>query len=141
MPSRRKALDWFLGSSLGALCASVLYPVVRYLVPPDIPEAPTSRTVAAHEGDLKPGEGRLFRFGSHAAILVLTPEGDYRAFSAACTHLNCTVQFRPDLKQIWCACHNGVYDLTGKNVAGPPPRPLEEYRVHLLAGEIVVSRT
>lgn len=140
MPNRRTVLNWFLGTSTGAMCLSVFYPVVRYLSPPDIPEAPTSRTVAAREGELKPGEGRLFPFGSHAGLLVRTPEGVYRAFSATCTHLNCTVQYRGDVKQIWCACHNGFYDLNGKNVSGPPPRPLDEYRVNVVDGEIVVSK-
>ncbi len=140
MPRRRDVLDWFLGTSAGAMCLSVVYPIVRYLIPPDVPEAPTSRTVAARADELKPGEGRIFPFGSHAGILVRTPEGHYRAFSATCTHLNCTVQYRGDLRQIWCACHNGFYDLSGKNVSGPPPRPLDEYQVHFVGTEIVVSK-
>ncbi len=41
---------------------------------------------------------------------------------------------------IWCACHNGRYDLTGKNVSGPPPRPLEEFHVNVRGDEIIVSR-
>jgi Rieske Fe-S protein len=114
--------------------------VLRYLVPPDVPEAQTSRAVACRDGELRPNEGRIFPFGGRAAIVVRTEEGEYRAFSATCTHLNCTVQYRPDLKQIWCACHNGSYDLAGKNVAGPPPRPLETYRVDVAGGEVVVSK-
>ena len=51
------------------------------------------------------------------------------------------MQYRGDLKQIWCACHNGFYDLSGRNVAGPPPRPLEEYQVNIANGDIVVSRS
>jgi Rieske Fe-S protein len=141
MPPRRSVLNWFLGTSVGALVASVLYPVLRYIVPPAIPEAATARAVAGREGDLKANEGRIFPFGSQAAILIRTPEGGYRAFAATCTHLNCTVQYRGDLQQIWCACHNGFYDMNGVNVSGPPPRPLEEYRVAVVDGEIVVSRT
>jgi len=141
MQSRRRVLNWFLGTSAGAMCASVVYPVLRYIVPPEIPEAQTERTVAARDGELKPNEGRVFPFGGRAAILVRTEEGEYRAFSATCTHLNCTVQYRSDMKQLWCACHNGSYDLAGKNVAGPPPRPLDAYRVHVANGEIVVSRS
>lgn len=141
MPPRRRFLSWFLGTSAGAMCASVLYPVLRYLVPPEIPEAETSQTVAGHERDLKPNEGRIFPFGGRAAILVRTALGEYCAFSATCTHLNCTVQYRGDLKQLWCACHNGIYDLSGRNVSGPPPRPLESYKVHVVNGEIVVSKT
>jgi cytochrome b6-f complex iron-sulfur subunit len=137
---RRRFLNWFLGTSLGAMFVAVLYPLARYIIPPDVPEATTSRVVAGHEGDLKPNEGKVFRFGDRPAILVRTQEGRYLAFSATCTHLNCTVQYRPDLKELWCACHNGIYDLKGKNVSGPPPRPLEEYTVNVAGGEIVVTR-
>jgi Rieske Fe-S protein len=123
------------------MCASVVYPLARYIIPPDVPEAQTSRVVAGHEGDLKPNEGKIFRFGDRPAILVRLPEGGYRALSATCTHLNCTVQYRPEQKNIWCACHNGVYDLKGQNLSGPPPRPLEEYVVNVAGGDIVVSRS
>ena len=140
MPPRRSVLNWFLGTSVGGLCGAVLYPVLRYVVPPPTPEAPTNRAVAGREGELKPNEGKVFPFGSQAAILVRDKSGAYRAFAATCTHLNCTVQYRGDLQQIWCACHNGFYDLNGKNVGGPPPRPLEEYRVDVANGEVVVSR-
>ena len=140
-PSRRGFLNWFLGTALGAMVAAVLYPLARYVSTPDVPEAQTERVVAGKEGDLKPNEGKIFRFGSLPGLLVRTAEGEYKAYSATCTHLNCTVQYRGDLKQIWCACHNGTYDLHGKNVSGPPPRPLEEYKVNVANGEIVVSRT
>jgi len=126
---------------MGAMCASMVYPLARYIIPPDVPEAQTSRVVAAHEGDLKPNEGKVFRFGDRPGILVRMEDGRYRAYSATCTHLSCTVQYRGDAKQLWCACHNGYYDLNGKNVAGPPPRPLDEYVVNVAAGEIVVSRS
>jgi Rieske Fe-S protein len=139
--TRRSLLNWFLGTSVGAMCASVLYPIVRYLVPPDVPEAQTKQTVAAREGDLKPNESKVFPFGSQPAILIRGPDGVYHAFSATCTHLNCTVQYRGDLRQIWCACHNGFYDLAGANVSGPPPRPLETFTVHVSEGEIVVSKS
>lgn len=139
-PTRRGFLNWFLGTSVGAMAASVLYPVARYVSPPDVLEAQTDRVVAGRETDLKLNEGKVFRFGSQPGLLVRTAEGEYRAFSATCTHLNCTVQYRGDLRQIWCACHNGTYDLNGKNVSGPPPRPLEEYKVNVADGEIVVSR-
>ena len=140
MLSRRRVLNWFLGTAAGAMCASVVYPILRYLVPPQLPEAETTRTVAAREGELKPGEAKVFPFGGRPAILVRTAEGEYRSLSATCTHLNCTVQYRGDLKAIWCACHNGMYDLAGRNVGGPPPRPLESYRVDVARGEVVVSK-
>lgn len=140
LPGRRGFLGWFLGTSVGAMCVSVLYPIARYVSPPEVPEAPTSRVVAAKVGDLRPDQGKIFRFGGKPGILIRTGDG-YRAFSATCTHLNCTVQFRPDLRHIWCACHNGTFDLMGRNVSGPPPRPLEEYQVNVAGDDIIVSRS
>ena len=130
-PSRRGFINWFLGTSAGAFLLSVLYPLSRYLVPPEGGES-TAGTVTLADvkpDSVKPNTGQIFKFGSRPGILIRTPSGELRAFSAVCTHLNCTVQYRSDLTQIWCACHNGHYDLNGKNVAGPPPRPLEAFTV------------
>jgi cytochrome b6-f complex iron-sulfur subunit len=91
-------------------------------------------------GDLKANSSKIFRFGNRPALLLLTAEGEYRALSATCTHLSCTVQYRSDLREIWCACHNGMYDLNGRNISGPPPRPLEVFQVHVRGEEVVVSR-
>jgi Rieske Fe-S protein len=138
--TRRGFLGWFLGTSVGAMCASVLYPVARYISPPDVPEPTTSRVVAGTTSELKPNEGKIFRFGAQPGLLVRTEEG-YRAYTATCTHLNCTVQYRGDLKQIWCACHNGMYDLSGQVVSGPPPKPLQEFQVNVAGDEIIVTRS
>jgi len=139
--TRRKFLNWFLGSTAGAFLLSVLYPLSRYLIPPKVQES-TARTVtlAIKPQDVKPNSGQIFRFGSQPAILIDTPGGELKAFSAACTHLACIVQYRPDIHEIWCACHNGHFDLNGKNIAGPPPKPLEEYSVNVRGDQIVVSK-
>lgn len=139
---RRSFLNWFLGTSLGAFLASVLYPVTRYLIPPKAAEAAAaSVTLEVKAPTVKPNTGQIFKFGSRPAILVRTPAGELRAFTAVCTHLNCTVQYREDFQHIWCACHNGHFDPnTGKNIGGPPPRPLEQYTVNLRGDTVVVSR-
>jgi Rieske Fe-S protein len=122
------------------VAASIVYPVLRYLVPPDIPEAATQSASGGTATTLVPNTARIVPFGSAPAIIVRTAAGDYRAFAATCTHLACTVQYRADLEHIWCACHNGHYDLNGRNIAGPPPRPLEAYDVNLRNDEIMISR-
>lgn len=139
--SRRKFLDWFLGTSAGGLFLSVFYPVSRYLIPPEVEES-TARTVtlAVKAQEVKPNSGQIFKFGSQPGILVRTPQGDLRAFSAICTHLACIVQYRSDLQHIWCACHNGHYDLNGTNIAGPPPRPLDHYDVNVRGEQVVINK-
>jgi Rieske Fe-S protein len=90
---------------------------------------------------VKANTGHIFKFGNRPAILIRTARGDLRAFSAICTHLNCTVTYRSDIAHIWCACHNGHYDLNGRNIQGPPPRPLETFAVNVRNDEIVVMKT
>src|SRR5690242_4289649 len=138
--SRRSILKMFLGASVFASLSSFIYPVLRYLVPPAELNLGADQVLAATIHDLKPNSSKVFRFGSKPALLLRTDAGDYKAMSAVCTHLSCTVQYRADVKEIWCACHNGFYDINGKNVSGPPPRPLEQFAVHVKGEEIFVSR-
>lgn len=141
---RRTFLDTVLGAGFLSSAAAIVYPVWRFLIPPRGGEPETAVVVAARLADLKPNSGIVFRFGNQPAIVVHAPDGTMKAFSAICTHLECTVQYRDETSDIWCACHDGVYDLAGNVVSGPPPRPLTEYVVNLRGTpgeeEIVVSR-
>jgi len=138
---RRNFLNWFLGTTAGAFVLAVLYPLSRYLTPPLVAESTArSVTLSLKPQEVKANSGQIFRFGSQPALLVKTPAGELKAFSAVCTHLACIVQYRSDLSEIWCACHNGHFDLNGKNIAGPPPKPLEEYAANVRGDQIVVSK-
>jgi Rieske Fe-S protein len=139
--SRRSFVNILMGGGFTAMAVWMLYPVIRFLIPPESGE-PTiaSTTLPWKPAEVKTNSGRIFKFGSQPGILVKTPAGELRAFSATCTHLNCTVQYREEKQDIWCACHNGIYDLNGKNVSGPPPRPLEPYKVNVKVEQIVVSK-
>jgi cytochrome b6-f complex iron-sulfur subunit len=139
-PTRRRLVQMVLGGGLFTSIISAIYPVLRYLIPPPVADLGGDEIVAAKVGDLKPNGSKIVRFGTRPALLLMTGEGEYRALSAVCTHLSCTVQYRNDLHQVWCACHNGMYDLNGRNISGPPPRPLEAYQVHVRSDEIVISR-
>ncbi len=137
---RRSFLNYLLGAGTLATLSAVLYPIFRFMVPPKVVESAALSVVAARVSEIRPNQGRIFKFGSRPGLLIETESGEYRAFNAICTHLDCTVQYRPEEKLIWCACHNGRYDLTGRNISGPPPRPLEEFTVNVRGEEIVVSR-
>ncbi len=138
---RRRFLNWVLGTGAGALAVSVFYPVARYLVPPEVEESPTNQvTLTVAPNEIAPNSGQIFRFGSRPGIIIRTPSGQLKAFDGMCTHLDCIVQYRDDISHIWCACHNGHYDLNGINIQGPPPRPLQQYTVREQEGKIVVSK-
>ena len=137
---RRRFLQGLLGTGLLASLASFIYPLVRYVVPPESADLGNQEVVAALANELKPNSGKIFRFGTRPGLLIHTASGEYKALSATCTHLGCIVQFRPQQQDIWCACHNGVYDTSGRNVSGPPPRPLGMLTVHVRGDQIVVTR-
>jgi cytochrome b6-f complex iron-sulfur subunit len=137
---RRRFVEALLGTGFVATAVAFLYPVLRFLVPPKAADLGSDAVVAGRVGELKPNNGKIFRFGNRPGLLIRTSSGDYRAMSATCTHLSCTVQYRDDLRQVWCACHNGTYDLSGRNISGPPPRPLEGFEVQVRGDEIFVRR-
>lgn len=139
-PPRRRFVSLLLGTGLVASIASFLYPVLRYLVPPKVADMGNDAVLAAKVSELKPNSAKTFRFGSRPGLLIEFAPGEYHAMSATCTHLGCTVQYRPDLHEVWCACHNGFYDLNGRNISGPPPRPLEVFEVQLRGDDIFVRR-
>jgi Rieske Fe-S protein len=146
---RRGFLRWFLTTSVGALAALIAYPILRFVSPPEMPDAGTNQVEAGFTNDpeLLDKGFKIVRFGNEPVIVVRVDDGDIRAFSGTCTHLDCVVEYRRDKRRIWCNCHNGQYNLQGHQVAGPPPRPLDPFRVDLVARgsgqprQIVISRT
>jgi cytochrome b6-f complex iron-sulfur subunit len=140
--SRRRWLTYLLGTSLGASVASFIYPVLRYIVPPVSSEPSLSEIeLDVKASDVLPNSGRIVPFAGKPVILFRTAAGELKALTATCTHLACTVQYRGDRSDIWCACHNGVYDANGTNISGPPPRPLTKLDVTVRGEKVVIRRT
>lgn len=137
---KRDFLKYVLGGGLIAWIASVVYPLFAYLKPPKQAEVEVSSVKVGKLSTIEKDSGTIVRFGNKPVILLRTLNGELHAFSATCTHLDCTVQYRKDLGVIWCACHNGKYDFNGKNIAGPPPRPLDEFRVVVQGEEVFISK-
>lgn len=138
--NRRQFLNFILGGGLLGWLSSVLYPVISFLNPPKKAEANIQSVKAGLIEDFPVNSGKIIKFGRKPAILIRTEDGNFRAYFATCTHLDCIVQYRTDLQQIWCACHNGLYDINGLNISGPPPKPLEELTVNIVNNEITVSK-
>ncbi|MFH1742679.1 MAG: ubiquinol-cytochrome c reductase iron-sulfur subunit [bacterium] len=139
---RRSVLNWLLGTSLGAWAGVVLYPILAYIKPPEQGEAAVTAVRVDTVMNFLPRTGRVVPFGRKPALVLRASEepDSFRAFYATCTHLDCTVSYREDLNAIFCACHNGAYDLNGINISGPPPRPLTPLKVNVRDGTIFISR-
>lgn len=138
---KRDFLKLILFGSATAWLASVIYPILSYLKPPKQSEVVVKSVKAGKISDFANDTGTIVKFGTKPVILIRNAKGEFKAFSATCTHLDCTVQYRSDFGLIWCACHNGKYDLNGRNVSGPPPRPLDVYEVALQGDDVVIYKS
>jgi cytochrome b6-f complex iron-sulfur subunit len=137
---RRDFLNILLKGGLLAWLISIVYPIYDYLEPPKAEEVKVTSVDIGKSNEMAKDSGKIIKFGSKPVIVIRLPNGEYRAFSANCTHLDCIVQYRKDLGQIYCACHNGRYDLNGKNVSGPPPAPLQKYNVSLKGDDVIIFK-
>jgi cytochrome b6-f complex iron-sulfur subunit len=147
---RRSWLERCLGGGIAATLAALFYPVARFLRPRATVTSGAMEMIAPYrmdelaKADKENRQLAPFNFGGKPCILILVDDKP-RALNAVCTHLQCTVEYRHASGDIFCNCHNGVYDLNGRNIAGPPPRPLEVYQAVIGSGkkgqeEIIVSR-
>lgn len=126
--TRRRFLDLLLGLGAGGWLASVFYPVLRYLTP--LPSTGPG-------GPVKLNPDQVATLGKQSFVIVPAlgkrilvfqdAAQKLRALDARCTHEGCTVKFVPGESVIWCACHDGRFDLDGRVISGPPPRPLAQY--------------
>jgi cytochrome b6-f complex iron-sulfur subunit len=138
--SRRHFLDLLLGASLLGWLVSIAYPIIRYLKP--LPQTgPTGPTRLTRDEASKLEQNKFVIVPvSGQRVLVLQTGDQLHAFGAKCTHEGCTVTFLPGQSVIWCPCHDGRFDLSGRVLSGPPPRPLPQYLAQRQAdGGIVVS--
>ncbi len=76
------------------------------------------------------GRAKEIKLGKTPVFVVHLPDG-YRVFSGICTHLGCIVRWEEEKQRFFCPCHKGIYDKTGKVIGGPPPRPLDQYKVEV----------
>jgi len=140
--NRRKFLLAAAGGVGVAWAGAAMYPVYKYLAPQPVPD-PFGKDGRALVEKISPadvanpGTGKNGGYASRGIIVLRSSEGDLRAFDSKCTHAGCNVQYQGD--KIFCNCHGGTYDLNGKNIAGPPPKPLTELKVVEADGALYVS--
>ena len=138
--SRRDFLNYLLTAGFFGWLAAIAYPLYSYLIPPKSPDVDVSNISIGKASEMENNSSKMFKIGNKPGILIKTKDGEFKAFSATCTHMDCTVQLKKDENLIWCACHNGKYDINGTNISGPPPKPLTPFNVVIKKDEIFVQK-
>lgn len=135
--NRRDFVQLVLGwcAALFALGASVAA-AARFMVPNVLYE-PNRRYKAGKPDDYPDGA----TFLPDIRVFLFRKGNSFRAVSAICTHLGCTVN-RVDDSGFHCPCHGSLYDNNGIVTGGPAPKPLPWYLVSLTPdGRLMIDMT
>ncbi|TDC08642.1 Rieske (2Fe-2S) protein [Actinomadura bangladeshensis] len=91
----------------------------------------------AEAADVPVGGGKIY--GDEKVVVTQPAQGEFKAFTAVCTHQGCTVgSVRNGI--IHCPCHGSEFKITDGSVAkGPAGTPLQEYPIQVKDGGIVVT--
>lgn len=83
------------------------------------------------------GSGKIF--ASEKVVVTQPTKGDFKAFSAVCTHQGCVVA-KIEAKDIECTCHGSKFSIEdGSVVTGPATKPLAALKVSVSGDDLSVS--
>jgi len=149
--SRRGFLGGMIAAIGGVVAAAVGVPAIGYVLSPMLGTKQSQWHEVGPIDDFSPGQPVLAIFPlivkdgwveqeQHVSIYVRREDGDrFTVFSPKCTHLGCGVQWNSKAQQFFCPCHSAVFDANGVPIAGPAPRPLDQYDVKTENGRLFVG--
>lgn len=137
---------------IGGLISAVIgLPAIGYLIAPALKRSQADEWVPLGTvEDLPEGVPTLFTFTrtrqvgwernatSYGMYAIKHGEGEYTVFSNVCTHLSCRVTWQEDRDIFFCPCHDGRFGKDGEVLAGPPPRPLDEFEYRVQEGTLEI---
>ena len=154
-PKNMSRRDFIKGTTLfvgGMIGLTIGFPSLMYLLSPSLRKLEDESVVDLGPLDDYPvGIPTLFEFTrtkvngwertglSYGVYVLRQTEQDVRVFSDICTHLACRVIWHPDQEHYISPCHDGHFDITGKNIIGPPPRPLDEFVTIIENGNLFIQ--
>lgn len=136
--TRRDFLDVIIKGGLLATLSGMVLPALSYIWPVTRRGPAGGLQEVGKLDDIPVWGSQKVTLGGSALILLRTPN-EVKAFSAICTHLGCIVDWDDQKRHILCPCHAGIFDVNGRVVSGPPPKPLPEHAVKVIDGKIFVT--
>ena len=150
--SRRDFIKTTVALIGGFIGAVIVLPGIEYLLSPSLGKSDANAWIDL--GELEHyliGVPTLFQFTrtkingwertavSNGVFVVRRDDEHVRVFSNICTHLGCHVIWHAELQNYVSPCHDGHFDISGKNISGPPPRPLDEFQTKIEADRLWIK--
>jgi len=118
---RRKFLLRLSWTGFGLFLTTFSAAVLNFFWP-RVSGRPARSVQVGFPDDYRPGQVAYHR---GRKLFIVRDEEGFLSLSARCTHLGCMVVWNRDHHMFLCPCHGGKFDAEGRNVEGPPPRPLD----------------
>lgn len=134
--SRRKLIGYAWIGAGAVVIGELIFGTLAFLWPRKKEGKGEKVFIAGKAGDFRVGEVVSFR---KERIFVERSEQGFLAFSAVCTHLNCVVNWNEMLKRFECPCHGAKFNRYGEVLEGPPPRPLDLYKLQIVEDKVVID--
>jgi Rieske Fe-S protein len=150
-PRRRKFMAIIVGLINLSLFGAIFGPIVGFIASPLKTKKAGQWVPVLGESELAPGQVREASFTMKIKDGYHTVDRKYTMYlrrgddgvvciDPACTHLGCRVLYQESNHRFVCPCHGGVFSADGKNISGPPPKPLETHPVKVEGGKIWVYK-
>ena len=138
--TRRQFLNTLFGGSLVAFFSGTIFSLAKFAFP-TLGKEPDFVVLAKADFTYIPkNSAKAFAWGGVLGLLLKREDGSVAALKGVCTHMECNVAYRPEEKKLYCACPQGWFNDTGKNIAGPPPKPLEFFEVMEKGEKLIIAR-
>lgn len=148
--TRRRFFEVAIKAAAGFIGLSLTVPLVGYLISPAFKRRAQAWVDVASANEIPSGvpkqleyvatvrDGYLETKTQKALWAIKQPDGQVTVFSPMCTHLGCGYHWDGEAQQFKCPCHGSVYDISGRVLAGPAPRPLDALPSKVDNGRLLV---
>jgi cytochrome b6-f complex iron-sulfur subunit len=138
--TRRTFLNTLFGGWFLVFFSGSLYALWKFAFPtlgkePDFVVLKTTDFLSIPPNSVKP-----FAWGGKAGLIFKKTGGTISALKGVCTHMECNITYRPEERKFYCACHKGWFDENGKNIEGPPPKPLEFFDITTSGEKLIIAK-
>ncbi len=149
--SRRTFFAWVTAAAAAVIGLCLAVPLVGYFVSPALKRRESSWVDVGGLDELPVGEPKQLDYVAtvrdgwmetkvHKAVWVVKEgNGQVTVFSPMCTHLGCGYHWDRGDRQFKCPCHGSVFDITGRVLGGPAPRPLDRLPLKIENGRLLVQ--
>ncbi len=148
----RRQFVTVIGAGLSAIMGTIVgLPAIGYLLSPALEKQKGESWIPLGALEKYPlNQPTLFTFTrakkhgwektvtSYGVFVLRTSETQVRVFSNVCTHLSCRVNWKEEVQEYVCPCHDGHFAIDGAIVSGPQPRPLDEYQTKIEDGNLFI---